>query len=123
VSEAACPFCGAPFDSSFGAGPAPVPPAVRLSRAALVALGTGSITLAAACGGATLPIPPQDAGSSTAEAGTEYDANTAVPYGLPPFDASTGDDTGTNEPADAGPDTNGYALPYGAPPYGLPPGP
>src|SRR5450755_792933 len=41
VSEAGCPFCGGTLTESFRASPRPQAPAVRLTRAALFALGTG----------------------------------------------------------------------------------
>jgi hypothetical protein len=130
VSDEACPFCKAPFDPSFRASPAPVPPAVRLSRAALVAFGTGTLSLTAACGGTTVPIPATtvDAGPDTGVV-VPYDAgedagNYALPYGLGiPSDAGISEDTGTTEPVDAAFDANNIQPPYGAPPYGLPPGP
>jgi|SRR5580692_862329 hypothetical protein len=50
VSEAACPFCGARLDASFRDFPRRRAPTVRLSRAALFALGTGGAALAPACG-------------------------------------------------------------------------
>jgi hypothetical protein len=48
VSEVACPFCGVSLDASFAAAPAPIPPSVRLSRAALFAYGTGALVLGSA---------------------------------------------------------------------------
>jgi hypothetical protein len=93
ATELGCPFCGEGLDDAFRAVPAPVPLAVRLSRAARFALGTGTLSLAAACGGATTGVlsPVGDAGreggegSGAADSGYEmYDANTTVPYGLPP---------------------------------------
>ena len=66
VSASACPFCNAALDASFRASPAPLPPSMRLSRAALVAFGSGTLTLAAACGGATTGgVGPTDAGTDT----------------------------------------------------------
>lgn len=64
VSEDACPFCGAPFNGSFRSAPRPRPPSGRLTRAALVTLGTSAAALTPGC--AVLPkdhaeTMPQDA--------------------------------------------------------------
>jgi hypothetical protein len=133
VSEGACPFCRATFDATFTADPVPVPPALRLSRAALFALGAGALAGVPACGGATsgTPIPTNDAGfdagSILVDGGTGiplYGAAPldgsliAPPYGItpPPEDAGNG-----TEPTDAEPDVV-IGPPYGLPPYGIPPG-
>lgn len=139
VSEPACPFCGGDLSNEFHAmqAPVPIPIAVRLSRAAIVALGTGSISLVSACGAATgsLLPPIEDGGgegdtgsTSPPDASEGFDVGTiAPPYGIappPPFDA------GRPPPVDAGrppvdashPDVV-IAPPYGAPVYGAPPGP
>jgi hypothetical protein len=133
VSEPACVFCGAALGEALRASPAPVPPSVRLSRAALFALGTSALSLGAACGastGALLPPGAGDAGETeNVEAG--YDAgSTTAPYGLPPTPEDAGADTSTViPPKDAAPppvdssfeDVGNIQPPYGLPPYGLPP--
>jgi hypothetical protein len=99
VSETACPFCLATVD--LAGGPAPVPPAVRLSRAALYALGAGTLSLASACGGtSTTGSPSNDAGTAV-DAGVDaaFDAGAAALYGAPP-------------PQDSG----STVAPYGLPP-------
>ena len=130
VTETACPFCGGALADSFRAQTAPVPLTVRLSRAALLALGTGTLSLAAACGGATSSVPSDGGGGADAKtsevpdgASSVFDSgnggydssNVAVPYGLPP---PPPEDAGTEPPpADASaPDAH-----FVAPPYGLPP--
>jgi hypothetical protein len=130
VSASACPFCNAALDASFRASPAPVPPSVRLSRAALVAFGSGTLSLAAACGGATTGgVVPTDAGAdsgvtSRPDSGEE-DSGFIVgqAYGaiMLPDDSGAPDTGTTEETPDAGTDAPGIQPPYGAPPYGLPP--
>jgi hypothetical protein len=51
ASEAACPFCRADLPRALRDAAPRRPPAVRLGRAALMALGTGAATIATACGG------------------------------------------------------------------------
>ncbi len=119
VSESACPFCSAPLDADLRARPAPRPPAMRLSRAALFALGTGAAALASgtvACSSSSTPQADVDAGhgesSSTFTAVAAYggmahstpshsesSTNYAVPYGVP---ASSGSETSHTDDADAG---------------------
>jgi len=133
VTETACPFCHGALADSFHAAPAPVSLTVRLSRAALWAIGTGTISIAAACGGATtglLPLPDdagsppgEDAGSPGAvdagwsllpEAGLGgHDGSfIAPPYGIPPPL-----DSGNDLLADGSPFDSPYiGLPYGGPP-------
>jgi len=68
VSELACPFCSGPFDSAFGAGPAPRAPTVRLARAALFALGAGTAGLSTTCSSSSGPVGPpfaEDGGDDT----------------------------------------------------------
>jgi hypothetical protein len=48
VSEPACPFCGARLGEGFRTFVAPKAPTLRLSRAAMFALGAGGF-VAAAC--------------------------------------------------------------------------
>jgi hypothetical protein len=87
VSEGGCPFCGQHFDDAFREVPAPQPPARRLSRAALFALGSGAV-LAPAC--TSSPASPHSAGGGTTVAPpyggfpTE-DASLGAAYGLAPF--------------------------------------
>jgi hypothetical protein len=106
VSEAACPFCGATLTEAFRTAAPIVVPAGRRSRAALYALGTSTLALAAACSAADVPAPaygaptPSDA-SSDAQAQPLYggprvpvDAAPDVPlvdaaYGGPPVDAGS----------------------------------
>ena len=133
VTELACPFCGVALEAAFRGAPAPVPLSVRLSRAALVALGSGTLSLAAACGAATgelLPLSGVDAGEGDTGASESPDAATggfdaasiAPPYGIappPPFDASLPPfDAGEHPPVDASRDGPIIFPPYGAPPYG-----
>ena len=116
VSEGACPFCRASLDAAFRAAPAPLAPAARLSRAALFALGAGSISVGAACGGATAVEVPssQDGGNTAAPDGGDAGPVIAPPYGIappPPFDSGT-----EPPPKDASGD-----APVALPPYGIPP--
>ena len=49
LTEDACPFCGEQFDHVFRDAPRPLAPSPRLSRAALFALGSGAVGVAAGC--------------------------------------------------------------------------
>jgi hypothetical protein len=98
TDEGRCPFCGAELPPGFRASPVAPSPAVRLSRAALYALGVGALSLTAAqgCGGVI-------AGGGEGNDGGE--ANCCPPYGAPPpFDAG-GD--GDSAAGDAGADAAG----------------
>ena len=72
VSEINCPFCGVVLEDEFRAQPARKPPAARLSRAMLYAIGAGSVAAAAAC--------------TADEAGTGSDYGAQDAYGGPPAD-------------------------------------
>lgn len=79
--EACCPFCRATIPASLRDAVAPRPPAVRLGRAALLALGTGAATVAAACGG------------NVEGSGGDHGVSYAPPYGVSPMEDG-GDDGG-----------------------------
>jgi len=68
VSEDACPFCAAAFDGSFRSAPRPRRPSGRLTRAALVTLGTSSAALAPGC-----TLLPKDHTETTPDAGFDDD--------------------------------------------------
>ncbi len=123
VNEDACPFCGEGLARSFRAGPRPQPPAVRLTRAALFAFGTGTLTLSpAGCGGAvstrggpgendgTVQVSNGDAASDAAQTGVngEADSGDLAMYGGPPF------------PFDQDCGTFSVLGLYGAPPFERP---
>jgi hypothetical protein len=126
VTDAACPFCAVAFDAAFRTSPHPVPPSVRLSRAALVAFGTGTLSLAA-CGGALAGNVggPGDAGKDTGatsavDSGVEQQGDdsgftTALPYGAFPPPEDAGVDSGPSEPP---PIDAAIDSPLPAPPYG-----
>ncbi len=110
VSEAACPFCGVVLAESLRQGAPPVRPGVRLTRAALFALGTGTVALAPSCsssGGGpvsgNVPVPDADVGYDAADVGYDDAANVTVAdaYGTPVFD-DAGDDgnDGADDPVD-----------------------
>ena len=145
VTEGSCPFCEVGLGDSFRI-PAPIPLTVRLTRAARYALGTGTLSLAAACGAATSGLlPPSDAGEGGTSSGggdSGYDSppgfdasNFTPPYGGfgVPDDASTVGtgttdamaasdtsrvETGTSDGMDAGSEDAfvGFGPPYGVPP-------
>jgi len=141
ASEAACPFCGAELPRSLREARPPRPPAMRLGRAALMAIGTGAATIATACGGnvgtsgdaggggmSTEPpygaTPMEDGGD---EAGDAADAGmVGVLYGgVFPEDAQAKPDatSGMHDASDL-PDTSGpYPDSSAEPPYGGPPPP
>jgi hypothetical protein len=57
VSEPTCPFCGAAFDEALRATPERLGPAMRLSRAALVAFGAGALAVpTVACSSSSPPV-------------------------------------------------------------------
>jgi hypothetical protein len=145
VGEAACPFCKTSLEEASRAFTARLPPAQRLSRAALYAFGVGSLTVAAACGGSVAGgTGEKDAGDEASMVGQDaayggsppdgsvgqpvygapFDATVAPPYGIaPPFDAGedAGDDAAdaADDASDAGEDADvGVAVPYGLPPGG-----
>ena len=136
-TELACPFCDAALSDAFRATPAPVAPAVRLARAALVALGAGAVVATTACGAGTAvggPYSTDDGGGDSAsspdeggvepvygappirDAGHDTGMVIAPPYGIspppPPTDAEAPHDAGTDAVV---------IVPYGLPPP--PPGP
>jgi hypothetical protein len=103
VTESTCPFCAAPFDDAFRAErPRPRAPAMRLTRAALLAIGAGGLTAGAACGGETSQgaygaVVASEAGVDAAAYGTpdaalvdaahDFDGRiiVAADYGAPPM--------------------------------------
>jgi hypothetical protein len=107
---------------------------VRLSRAALYAVGVGTISLSAACGGTTASTGEKDSGerdaltvdssgdsasrdSSSTDSSTELDTgNIAVPYGVPVDSGSIVPDADAGEMQDAPEPFDGPAPPYGQPP-------
>ncbi len=99
ATDAACPFCGVPLPEAFRSAPRPEPHSARLTRAALFALGSGTLALAPGCsGGSSPPAGPEDA-----------TANFAPPYGA--FFPDTG--AGFIDVSDSG--GNVDAQPIGAP--------
>jgi hypothetical protein len=137
ADERACPFCGHELPPGFSEAPAAPSPTVRLSRAALYAVGVGALSLTAAqgCGGTVAGGKGDGGGGTGRDASSQQDGNVAVPYGLPPpFDAGSSADVSSAKDAaadagsldaasadgaaDAKPDV-GIAPPYG----GIPPEP
>jgi hypothetical protein len=109
ATEATCPFCKAAL--AVAASPRKAP-TERLSRAALYALGVGSLTVAAACSSSSTPV-------SVDHDGGQDDAVTAHPvYGAPApgIDAGSPDDSGAD---DASPDVISAQPAYGAPAQGI----
>jgi len=126
VSEESCPFCGGGIPQALRDSPAPQPPRMRLTRAAIFALGAGTLAATPACGGSTTnPGQTVDSGTdgaSAVDSGLDFDAQGAALYGLPAFDSGgsvpayggTGiEDSGAGD-VDGGFDAQGAAL-YGAP--------
>ena len=108
VSETVCPFCQVRLSDGFGAQRAPRPPAIRLGRAALSALGAGSIVLASSCSGSNVQPPyggppPVDArsdvspsvdaadGGPPGDARAEMSSSVDAAYGGPPVDGPKAD--------------------------------
>jgi hypothetical protein len=102
---------------------------MRLTRAAIFALGAGTLAATPACGGSTTnPSQTVDSGSDGASAfdsGSDYDAQGATLYGLPAFDSGSEADSQVGAAyggpgiidsgaADGAFDAQGAAL-YGAP--------
>jgi hypothetical protein len=100
VSESACPFCKSPLPPDFAEATLPRGPGARMSRAALLAFGATSLTLAAACSrpdGRTAPVTAtpavdqavsskSDAGSTAADRVDDTDGAAVAVYGGPPPD-------------------------------------
>jgi hypothetical protein len=106
VTEPACPFCGDALSEAFQEARAPQPPALRLTRAALFAFGTGAMAVASGCSSSSTPttdsgtVAPGDAGAEDAgqvgaadsgapssDAGSGFDSGGLAPvYGSPPAD-------------------------------------
>ena len=130
VTEVRCPFCRHALGESFREAGRPRPLTRRLTRAARYALGTGTLSLAAACGSASGLFPTLDAGEA-GEAGEEDAAGGRDSGGLPGGDAATGSDAQSFAPpygAFPVPDSGEPSDDAGfvedvvvAPPYGLPP--
>ncbi len=130
VSEAGCPFCGERFAAAFRASPRPAPPGARLTRAALFALGTGTMAMTPACSSSSAPVvaepayggPPQNEdsggvpGNADGSPGFEYDGSIGALYGAFPVDASYIHPTDASVPADAGSDAPVVGSAYGGPP-------
>jgi hypothetical protein len=115
VSEEACPFCGNALGESFRAAPAPQAPAGRLTRAALFALGTGTLALTSACSSSPAPAPSDDAGQTHGV----LDSGLQPAYGGPGL-GEAGAQPVYGAPADAGapvgPLEGGAEPAYGGPP-------
>jgi hypothetical protein len=122
VSEAACPFCAAGLDADARTQGARRGPTERLSRAALIAFGAGTLAVAA-CGGVVAQggsAGQKDSGGTTShdDAALEPDVMGGTIYGgFPAPDASFGFDAGNPEAdaSDAAPEAQ-WGVPYGLPP-------
>jgi hypothetical protein len=89
VSETACPFCGVVLAASLRASAPPEAPGVRLARAAMFALGAGTLAIA----------PGPRAASATGCSSTGIEAP------LPPYGIAPVPEAGTDGADDGGPDT------------------
>ena len=127
ASEEACPFCAAALPERPAPAPLPRTPAVRLSRAAMFALGATAAAVAACSSSGPVYGGPADSGGAPGDSGRQ-DAPVPQPiYGGPPVD-SGGDgpflaDAAYGGPlkdaasdADGGDAEGGPAPAYGAPP-------
>ncbi len=105
VTEEACPFCEAKLPASLRESAPPKGPSVRLSRAALLALGalggTGTVAVAPGCGDtsviapygiAPVPNPGDDASDATVF---------APPYGIAPVPDADDESADASEAPDA----------------------
>lgn len=121
TDEGRCPFCAAALPESFRGTPVVEAPSMRLSRAALYAVGVGALSLSAAQGCGSVPAygaPPSDAGlredaaaRDTGTGGREDGASEAASFP----DASSPDASSQDGAPDAVIDVGGAPL-YGAPP-------
>ena len=127
VSEEACPFCRSALSDSFRASAAPQAPGARLTRAALFAFGTGTLSLAPvlAPGCSSSSVPPMVNGVDAAYGGPPIDSGPSPSadsaYGAPPFDGPV---PVYGAPVDAGVDAGGNDAAADAPvmaAYGGPP--
>src|ERR1700678_3240012 len=134
VSEAACPFCGGVLDDAFRRVPSARAPTMRLSRAALFAVGATGFVAGVASGGSSAGSAyggcPVDECIITSEASVEAAAD-GVPDGAasdaivdsagdvqsPQGDAAA--DAGANSEAGLGGcDNLGYQVFYGCQAFG-----
>ncbi len=108
VSETACPFCGSVLPDSLRESAPPAPPGVRLTRAALFALGTGTLAIAPGCSSDSVGTTPGTDASTTVF---------APPYGLAPIPDATSDDGGPTSGDDGAYDAPDFGddAAYGAP--------
>ena len=127
TDERRCPFCEAALPPSLRSTPAVETPAVRLSRAALYAVGVGALSLSSAqgCGSTAMPPygappPPVDSGTgSGGDAATEDTGTAGPPDGSSEAasfpDAASPEASSLDGAPDAVIDVGGAPL-YGAPP-------
>ena len=111
VSETVCPFCQVPLSDEFRAQVQPRPPAGRLGRAALSALGAGTIALASASSCSSVTVQPLY-GAPPADASLEVSPIADAAYGGPPVDSTIrplygAPPTPAADAADGGPSTDG----------------
>jgi hypothetical protein len=123
VNEPACPFCKEALPAAFRGEARPEAPRVRLARAALFALGTG--TAALACGSSTAlggsPFDEANDGSTQAGDGASdamSDGVDAMNYGPLYGGFPIREDAGAHDAGlhDAGLDAGQLEPSYGAPP-------
>jgi hypothetical protein len=117
VDDAACPFCASPLGEAFRRSTRSRAPATRLSRAALYALGLGTVTVTA-CGGAEAPTA-KDGGEGTDSALRDSSGgvtDTGITLDTGSYDSGQSTDAGSSSDATSQPDI------VISPPYGQPPG-
>jgi hypothetical protein len=134
ITEVRCPFCRAEVPASLQV-PSALPPAARLSRAALYALRAGALSMTTvACGGNDFTVAPpyggsfvSDAGPGDAEASPDAasvgDVTVVALYGAFFSPDASLHETGAGASGDAGPTDASDDHPFIAPPYGIPPPP
>jgi hypothetical protein len=112
VSEAACPFCGVALAGSLRLSAPPRRPGVRLTRAALFALGTGTVALAPSCsssspgpvsGSAPVPDAAANVGDDDAANVIVADASGSPVSDAAGDDGSDGDEGPVDTPVYGGP--------------------
>jgi hypothetical protein len=128
VTETACPFCRETFQVSFGESAPRRAPMVRLRRAALYALGVGTLTMSTACSKTTSSVDAggdTDAGQSSAGPAPQDAAMDSLQvvalYGMPPLPEDAAVDAA--QPSPPAQDAGADASPLRSPHYGGPPTP
>ncbi len=113
IVDTACPFCRYALTPEMRDALALRPSTKRLGRAARYALGMGTLSLATACGNAT--ITTNDSGANDAPDDVAQEGTIHPHYGLPADSGPPVDAAADGDASDAAQDIT-FLPPYGHPP-------